>query len=1266
MKNMMKYLASIMVALIILTMVPTMNIAVSAQEETLYMSNPNASLYTKELFAYLKGVGSDQILFGQQHASDEGLTLTEAGNRVGSTTSEVENAVGSHPAVFGWDTNSLDGRERPGNAIDDVSLTQSERIENLVTSMKTAHALGGIITLSMHPNNFVTGGSYGDTEGDVVKAILPGGQAHTAFNAWLDQLVALSHQVVDQNGEAIPIIFRPFHEQTGSWFWWGESSTTPEAYQAIFRYTVEYLHAHGNNNFLIGYSPGAGPSGDKARYFKTYPGDDYVDILGIDSYDNKENAGSKAWIDSVAEDLDMLAKGAKGRGKVSAFTEFGYSATGMNQSGNNLSWWTDVLDGIMNHETFTEASETSYMLTWANFGFPNNMYVPYRDINDDLGGDHELLADFQAFHDDQRTVFAASAEIFNQGLSYQTIEHEPLMYVVSPTEGQTITEAPVRLRARVVNGSTERVTYQIEGGAEQEMLAKEGYYLADWQPDANDNGAGVDVTYRYYEQGDLVTEQTHRYYLALDEVAVKMFTFDENIQGIKNNGTYSAQETEVTLDLSHHPFNGGALELIVGNMDESQWWQELKLELTDLEAADLMAVNSVSYDVYVPVSAGEKQLSNIVMLPPDWETKYEQTIELADQPVVTIDAKAYYHAEVKVNLPTTTVREGLAISLVGKQMQMNEPIYIDNIRLLNQMEKETVDPWVIDTFESYLGEDALLDRAYSSNGDPIQLALSESEKVEGSYGLKYEYMLGAQGYAGRQKSLAGVDWTGANGIEFYLKHPPQVDRHLTVQIQIGGVSFETNVDLDETFDGTVSLPFSAFKPAHWETNQAAIIDQDRIQRVTQFALYMGGEQGEGKLHFDDFRAAELEGEADVPMVEAPSEGPVKPIVYRFDESDEGFSGADFTLNEGALVVNVDLAGKTEVKRSGMDLTKYNYLVGRVKLVADTTLPQNILQGKLFVKTGDDWTWHDSGATALVQDGYVDVVFDLTSINQKDTVRELGFEFSGSGEGVAEVMIDQVSIVESLEDLEEAEVPEETPEPDQNGQGNEKEDNEESTEEGPESIIQVDESTTLINKEATTQVLAVEEVGSAFVFTEAFLNAQDKAHWIEVTDGSIDVRLPVRLLTGHGEVTFIIDDITARVKEKYDNWLSRFYDFHLTDGDGAVIDFDGERVGLVFRANQAEEIDIDDLVVAYLDDHLAIAETLTALDYDETNGHVYVEVNHFSSYGVLGVTGEVDEERDQVTGQQLPDTASMTYQLLWVGISLLTVGALLFIIRKRLE
>ena len=118
-----------------------------SQTAKLRLVDANATQETKELYTYLKSVSNKKdILFGQQHALDEGVTLTSEGNRVGSKESDVKNAVGDYPAVFGWDTLSIDGYEKPG-----VSGNVTKSIENLSNSMKTAHELGGILTLSTPP-----------------------------------------------------------------------------------------------------------------------------------------------------------------------------------------------------------------------------------------------------------------------------------------------------------------------------------------------------------------------------------------------------------------------------------------------------------------------------------------------------------------------------------------------------------------------------------------------------------------------------------------------------------------------------------------------------------------------------------------------------------------------------------------------------------------------------------------------------------------------------------------------------------------------------------------------------------------------------------------------------------------------------------------------------------------------------------------------------------------------------------------------------------
>jgi mannan endo-1,4-beta-mannosidase len=64
---------------------------------------------------------------------------------------------------------------------------------------------------------------------------------HATFTAWLDRLAAFAKDLKDDNGQLIPVIFRPFHEHTQTWSWWGRSCTTEAEFISLWRFTIDYL-----------------------------------------------------------------------------------------------------------------------------------------------------------------------------------------------------------------------------------------------------------------------------------------------------------------------------------------------------------------------------------------------------------------------------------------------------------------------------------------------------------------------------------------------------------------------------------------------------------------------------------------------------------------------------------------------------------------------------------------------------------------------------------------------------------------------------------------------------------------------------------------------------------------------------------------------------------------------------------------------------------------------------------------------------------------
>ena len=445
--------------------------------------DPGATPETASLFQYLQDIQGEGILYGQEHTTSYGLSI----GTPDMIKSDVLGGVGDHPAIFAWDTLIIEGQERPGV----LANTRAQNIELFAQYIEQADALGGINTISAHMENFVTGGSFYDTSGDTLRAVLPGGPNHAELKAYLDDIATLAGSIQDSEGNAIPIIFRPWHENAGSWFWWGAAYGSPGEYAELYRFTVEYLRdVKGVSNFLYAFSPGGGFGGDPALYLRTYPGDEYIDILGYDSYDNG-NAGA-AWLSGIVADLGMMSDLAIARNKVSAFTEFGVSTSGLAITGNpNLNWYTEVLAAIT---ADPKASRSAYMAQWANFG-TTNFHVPYPAYGSEP--DHELLANFQAYEADAYTLFADDVTgVFDRVVP--TVAHDPLIHLVSPADGSRVATSPTTIRASVQGATADSVTFDVGALSIPLTLDADGiYWTGEWAippEDLNNSTVAVSVT----------------------------------------------------------------------------------------------------------------------------------------------------------------------------------------------------------------------------------------------------------------------------------------------------------------------------------------------------------------------------------------------------------------------------------------------------------------------------------------------------------------------------------------------------------------------------------------------------------------------------------------------------------------------------------------------------------------------------------------------------------------------------------------------------
>lgn len=308
--------------------------------------DPDATAETRALFLNLRRLAPEAFLFGHQDAVAYGVTWSGEEGR-----SDVRDVAGAYPALYGWDVGHLE-RGGPDN-LDGVPF------DDMARWILAAYARGGVHTISWHMDNPVTGGSSWDTT-SAVRAVLPGGARHALYLTWLDRFADWAGRLRVGPlarfgvGEAVPILFRPFHEMNGSWFWWGGASTTPEDYRALWRFTVDYLRdERGVDNLLYVYAPDVFET--EADYLRYYPGDDYVDVLGLDDY---YDVGREGGAPDLTRRLRVLVTLAEARGKLAALTETGV------QGMPRPDWWTGVL--LQAIEADPIARRIAWVLVWRN------------------------------------------------------------------------------------------------------------------------------------------------------------------------------------------------------------------------------------------------------------------------------------------------------------------------------------------------------------------------------------------------------------------------------------------------------------------------------------------------------------------------------------------------------------------------------------------------------------------------------------------------------------------------------------------------------------------------------------------------------------------------------------------------------------------------------------------------------------------------------------------------------------------------------------
>ena len=294
-----------------------------AHAQTFEPVNKNASPEARKLLAYLYSIKGKYILSGEHNYN---------GGQVNKFSDSVYKFTGKYPAVWGSDFLWAKLDDKGKSVVDEAIKKWNE---------------GYIITLNWHEGRPTDDPPYDwrksilgkltDAEWDSLTT------PNTALNKrWLDQIDHTAIFLKQLSDAHVPVLWRPYHEMNGVWFWWGNKKGTngiAKLWKMMYDRYTNYFHL--NNLIWIWGANGLRdiPLDEAYTYKDYYPGANYVDVLGADVYH----------FDYEQKDYNELKELA--HGKLMALTETGE---------------------LPKPEILTYQPEWAYFMVWTNFLWSDN------------------------------------------------------------------------------------------------------------------------------------------------------------------------------------------------------------------------------------------------------------------------------------------------------------------------------------------------------------------------------------------------------------------------------------------------------------------------------------------------------------------------------------------------------------------------------------------------------------------------------------------------------------------------------------------------------------------------------------------------------------------------------------------------------------------------------------------------------------------------------------------------------------------------------
>jgi len=227
--------------------------------------NPSASAESRELLKELVELSGKGIISGQH----DYLEQPDEFNAKLKTTS------GQYAVMHGYELGAINNQS---------GETIARQRQSVVDSAKNWHKNGGIVAMTFHQNLPGTSPQWSNvsmslSQNEFNKYVTPGTAQNKALLASLDEVAYYLKQLRDAG---VPVIWRPYHEMNGDWFWWGGKSNFTALWNIMYD---RFVNTHKLNNLLWAWNPNA-PNEWSDPYQPYYPGADKVDILAADIYNN--------------------------------------------------------------------------------------------------------------------------------------------------------------------------------------------------------------------------------------------------------------------------------------------------------------------------------------------------------------------------------------------------------------------------------------------------------------------------------------------------------------------------------------------------------------------------------------------------------------------------------------------------------------------------------------------------------------------------------------------------------------------------------------------------------------------------------------------------------------------------------------------------------------------------------------------------------------------------------------------------------------------